>query len=290
MNFYKHHLGDYSRCTAHLSMTEDGAYRRLLDVYYTREEPIPADIKAACRLVRAQTRQDREAVETVLREFFDLRDDGWHNNRADEEIQVAQEKAERNREVGKKGGRPPKNETITVIKNNPEETQTVISGNPDKTLASNHKPVTSKNQSSASTAEPPPTPKPSPPSPTAERPPPGDFVGLAIELRKAGVACTASHPRVIEWAEKGVTVAMALEAIEVARMRKPGEPVSPNYLAPIITEMLHPKPPPEPPWWNTPEATIAKGEALGIRAKPGEQMAEYRDRIREAAKGQRAAA
>jgi hypothetical protein len=147
-----------------------------------------------------------------------------------------------------------------------------------------------KTQSSASTAEPPPTPKPSPHSPTAERPPPGDFVGLAIELRKAGVACTASHPRVIEWAEKGVTVAMALEAVEVARMRKPGEPVSPNYLAPIIAEMLHPKPPPEPPWWNTPEATIAKGEALGIRAKPGEQMAEYRDRIREAAKGQRAAA
>ena len=117
------------------------------------------------------------------------------------------------------------------------------------------------------------------------------MIELAVELRKVGVACTASHPRVLEWAGQGVTVQQALEAVQVARMRKPeGEPISANYLAPIIAEMRNPKPTPEPPWWNTPEATIAKGESLGIRAKPGEQMAEYRERIREAVKGQRAAA
>ena len=117
------------------------------------------------------------------------------------------------------------------------------------------------------------------------------MIELAVALRKVGVACTASHPRVLEWAGQGVTVRQALEAVQVARMRKPeGEPISANYLAPIIAEMRNPKPAPEPPWWNTPEATVAKGESLGIRAKPGEQMAEYRERIREAVKGQRAAA
>lgn len=42
MNFYEHHLGDYMRDTAHLSMIEDAAYRRLLDAYYIREAPLPA--------------------------------------------------------------------------------------------------------------------------------------------------------------------------------------------------------------------------------------------------------
>lgn len=285
VNFYKHHIGDYDADTAHLSWLEDAAYSRLMRLYYRREAPIPADLGQACRLVRATSKQERDAVDLVLREFFALEADGWHNKRCDEEIAAAQAKAEKNRMVGKLGGRPEKKETMMVSKNNHDGFQKEPNDNPSQTPDSRL-----QTKSSASTAEPPPTPKPSQPSPAAERAPPGDFVQLAIELRKVGVACTASHPRVIEWGRQGVTVTMALEAVEVARMHKPGEAVSPNYLAPIIAEMLHPKPPPEPPWWNTPEATIAKGEALGIRAKPGEQMAEYRDRIREAAKGQRAAA
>lgn len=108
-------------------------------------------------------------------------------------------------------------------------------------------------------------------------------IELAIELQKAGVACTASHPRIVEWAEKKITVQQALEALQVARMRKPeGEPISPNYLAPIIAEILNPKPPPEPPWWQSDQATMAKGAELGVKALPGEQMAQFRERIREA--------
>lgn len=99
MNFYKHHLGDYDGATAHLDWCEDMAYTRLLRVYYRREQPIPADLQLACRLVRASTATQRKAVETVLNEFFELRADGWHNHRADEEIAAYQAQASTNRRI-----------------------------------------------------------------------------------------------------------------------------------------------------------------------------------------------
>ena len=285
MNYYSFHIGDYLSATAHLSIIEHGAYRRLLDIYYIHESPLPDDVKQIYRLVGARGKEEREAVDSVLAEFFQSTPEGFRHDRCDHEIALCN----KNRANGKKGGRPSKNqnpkETQTKTqpkpKTNPTETQTESPPSP-------HHPIT-PSQSSASTAEPPPGQPKAAPSPPAKIAP--LVIELAVELRKVGVACTASHPRVVEWAGQGVTVQQALEAVQVARMRKPeGEPISANYLAPIIAEMRNPKPTPEPPWWNTPEATIAKGESLGIRAKPGEQMAEYRERIREAVKGQRAAA
>lgn len=99
MNFYKHHIGDYDADTAHLSMLEDAAYSRLMRAYYRTERPIPADIKAACRLVRATTKQEREAVSVVLHEFFTLEDDGWHNKRCDEEVTAYLKQSETNRAI-----------------------------------------------------------------------------------------------------------------------------------------------------------------------------------------------
>jgi len=285
MNYYSFHIGDYLSATAHLSIIEHGAYRRLLDIYYIHESPLPDDVKQVYRLVGARGKEEREAVDSVLAEFFQSTPEGFRHDRCDHEIALCN----KNRANGKKGGRPSKN-------TNPKETQTKTQPkpktNPTETQPesppSPHHPIT-PSQSSASTAEPPPGQPKAAPSPPAKVAP--LVFELAVELRKIGVACTASHPRVLEWAGQGVTVQQALEAVQVARMRKPeGEPISANYLAPIIAEMRNPKPTPEPPWWNTPEATIAKGESLGIRAKPGEQMAEYRERIREAVKGQRAAA
>lgn len=87
MNYYEHHIGDYAQATMHLTFVEDAAYSRLLRKYYAEETPIPADLKAAQRLVAARTREERDAVETVLNEFFELQDDGWHNKRADAEIE-----------------------------------------------------------------------------------------------------------------------------------------------------------------------------------------------------------
>ena len=139
MNFYPHHIGDYMTATAHLTWLEDAAYRRLLDLYYSREQSIPADIAQACRLVRATSKDERKAVETVLREFFTESNIGWSHGRCDAEIGKAQEAAERARANGKKGGRPAKAKPIT----NPEITQPVNSGNPEK--SNSQAPITNTN-------------------------------------------------------------------------------------------------------------------------------------------------
>lgn len=102
MNYYEHHLGDYLRDTAHLSMIEDGAYRRMLDAYYIKEAPLPKALRDVCRLVRAMTKPERDAVAIVLAEFFTEGDDGWHHKRCDAEIaryQDKQAKAKRSAEM-----------------------------------------------------------------------------------------------------------------------------------------------------------------------------------------------
>ena len=108
MNYYDHHIGDYDADTAHLTWLEDMAYTRLMRLYYRKEAPIPGDIAQACRLVRATSKEERAAVETVLREFFALMEDGWHQSRCDGEIAAYQARVAHNREVGKRGGRPRK--------------------------------------------------------------------------------------------------------------------------------------------------------------------------------------
>lgn len=86
MNYYEHHIGDYAEATGHLSILEDGVYSRLIRKYYATEKPLPADVKEVQRLICARSRAERAAVQAVLREFFEQRDDGWHNERCDEEI------------------------------------------------------------------------------------------------------------------------------------------------------------------------------------------------------------
>lgn len=92
MNYYEHHLGDYMRDTAHLSMLEDAAYRRLIDAYYVREKALPTEPRECWKLARATSKQERDAVDYVLKEFFELLEDGYHQRRCDEEIARFQDK------------------------------------------------------------------------------------------------------------------------------------------------------------------------------------------------------
>lgn len=92
MNYYEHHLGDYAQATAHLSLIEDAVYSRMIRWYYAEETPLPPDERAVCRIVRATTKSEREAVHDVLVEFFDLRDDGFHQTRCDADIERYQAK------------------------------------------------------------------------------------------------------------------------------------------------------------------------------------------------------
>lgn len=138
MNYYKRHIGDYMKDASHLSLLEHGVFMRLLDVYYTREAPIPAD--QAARLVGARSKEERDAIQVVCGEFFKLVDGCYVQARCDREIAAMQAKQETNRVIGKSGGRPKKKPA-----DNPDgfqtETQTVSRTNPDVTQATSHKPI-----------------------------------------------------------------------------------------------------------------------------------------------------
>ena len=90
MNFVKLYIGDYQRDTGHLSIAEHGAYLLMLQHYYATERPLPTG-KALHRLLRAETRAEREAIDAVVRRFWTECDGGLVNSRADEEIAKASE-------------------------------------------------------------------------------------------------------------------------------------------------------------------------------------------------------
>jgi len=96
------YYGDYMRDTGHLSLVEDGAYRRLLDHYYATRKPLPAIAEQLQRICRAVADEEKEAVLIVVQQFFILEADGYHNRRADEEIAKALEISGKRRAAAKK--------------------------------------------------------------------------------------------------------------------------------------------------------------------------------------------
>jgi uncharacterized protein YdaU (DUF1376 family) len=108
MYFFPLHIGDYTSATVHLSWLEDAAYMRMLRRYYQDERPLPADVHEVQWLVGARVKSEKVAVEVVLKRFFELRPDGWHQKRADAEIENYQRRVEKARAAGKLGGRPRK--------------------------------------------------------------------------------------------------------------------------------------------------------------------------------------
>lgn len=147
---YLHHIGDFMVDTAHLTPLEECFYRRAIDLYYLNEKPLPKETQSVFRRLRAITQEEREAVINVLQDFFVEQEDGFHNKRCDAEIAEYQLNANKNRENGKKGGRPPKkkpednhNTSEMVNSENPQETQSVILGSQSETQKNlNRKPLT----------------------------------------------------------------------------------------------------------------------------------------------------
>lgn len=87
MNYFEHHIGDYDEATSHLTACEDGIYCRLIRKYMAKEQPLPDDLPALQRLVRARSREEKNAVAAILTEFFYLADGFWHQKTCDEAIE-----------------------------------------------------------------------------------------------------------------------------------------------------------------------------------------------------------
>lgn len=149
MHYYQFNIGDYIKNTLHLSLEEDIAYRRLLDLYYDSEQPIPNDIPKVSRRLRLGS----DVIQSVLDEFFELAKDGYRNHRADLEIASYQEYMAKQKANGSKGGRPKKTQQEPTA--NPSQTQ----NNPKQeplTTPNNQEPVIKEGKPSlAGTAFPP---------------------------------------------------------------------------------------------------------------------------------------
>lgn len=123
MNFYDFHIGDYARRTGHLEPMEDLAYRRMLDLYYTRECALPADTAEICRLIRM--RGNAADVEAVLREFFAREEHGdWVHMHCEGVIAAAVDKRKKAQESAAKrwdseriaNAKPPQRKRIAKAK------------------------------------------------------------------------------------------------------------------------------------------------------------------------------
>lgn len=98
MNYYKFHIGDYLTRTMHLADAEDLAYRRLIDMYYITERPLPLDINVLVRHIRL----DADVIEPVLSQFFEKTEDGYFNKRCDDEVKKYQKLIKHNQKIAKK--------------------------------------------------------------------------------------------------------------------------------------------------------------------------------------------
>jgi len=121
LQWYPHYPGDYARDTQQLSLLEHGAYRLLMDHYYstgslaccinrsTNDETIDdSSVNQSknnlrmYRLCRAISEEEREAVDNVLKMFFTYKNGAYLNKKVEQVIAHQAEKYRKLSEAGKK--------------------------------------------------------------------------------------------------------------------------------------------------------------------------------------------
>jgi len=231
MNYYEHHIGDYAEATAHLSFVEDAAYSRLIRKYYASEKPLPAELKAVQRLVAARTKEEKEAVETILDEFFFLAEDGWHNTRCDEEIARYQDKqAKAKRSAEARWNKQPTHSEGNANAST-DAMRTHSEGSAPRARSSRQSPVASRQ-----------TPDVNPTTQSVSCTQPvngtrkGEVCGL---LRKAGMADAAPHYLTDEVWEQILGKRTNEEIVELALAKmaaRPNQRTGLKYIAPALLE------------------------------------------------------
>jgi len=120
MHFYSFNIGDYMSHTVHLSLMEDLAYRRCLDIYYLHEKPLPEDATEVARLIRMP--EHKPEVVQVLKEFFthDV-GTGYVHKRTHEEITKYQAKIQAASRAGKASALARSNASSTKVQLNKKQ-------------------------------------------------------------------------------------------------------------------------------------------------------------------------
>lgn len=100
MHYYEFNVGDYMRDTAHLDEMEDLAYRRMLDLYYLKESPLPKEITDIAKLIRMRSHCD--SIANVLQEYFTLTEHGYVNAKANSTLLKIYGKSEKAKKSAEK--------------------------------------------------------------------------------------------------------------------------------------------------------------------------------------------
>lgn len=254
MDYYRRYVGDYLSKTQDLSLAEDGAYNRLLDCYYAKEQALnPGKVY---EIARASRQADRAAVDSVIAEHFTLEADGLlHNARADEELGIALPKIEKMREVArangsKSKGRPKKPkqdtagnqsglsaETETGLKEKPNPVSTRDVGQPP---SANHQPPTNPESKhrfpgEESISAPPPKAVPAE-TPTST---PEATARLIAECTRAGIHDPTNDGIVQRWIRSGYAPTQVAKAAAEAPFAKDApNPMTSAYLDPIVKRIV----------------------------------------------------
>jgi uncharacterized protein YdaU (DUF1376 family) len=91
--WYAFYPGDYARDTADLSLMEHGAYRLLLDFYYSTCSFLPDTFDPNYRICKASTPEEKKAVRRILQKYFVKSEGNFRHLRADIEINKQMEKS-----------------------------------------------------------------------------------------------------------------------------------------------------------------------------------------------------
>jgi uncharacterized protein YdaU (DUF1376 family) len=297
MNYYEHHIGDYSQATSHLSFIEDATYSRLIRKYYATEKPMPVDIKTVQRLVNARSKEEKNAVELVLNEFFILTNDGWRQGRCDHEIARFKDKQAKAKRSADSRWQP-SNATATTaeIKLDLDTNASCVriaealptQCSPD----TNHQSPISKHQSIKSMGGG--SAKNIPESVLLKKK--EDLGGLGVLgdmhkrfaelISKEGASVSVDDCRIKDMVATGASEADVIGAISIAReMRKKistASPINAGYVLAIVKCEMKKRSVTttgELAWWKTNDGIDAKGRELLMRAQGSESYESYKTRI-----------
>jgi uncharacterized protein YdaU (DUF1376 family) len=95
MHYYPHHIGDFIKETANLNDHQLATYLRMVWGYYLDEKPFDND----CESIAFAVRSDEKTVRLLLKHYFELTDDKWHQKRCDREIEHYRSNSEKGRKA-----------------------------------------------------------------------------------------------------------------------------------------------------------------------------------------------
>lgn len=90
MHKYLHHIGDFLADTSNLNDHQLATYLRMIWAYYKTELPLPND----CEGIAFAMRSDETTVRLLLKNYFKLQGECWHQKRVAEEISAYRAKSE----------------------------------------------------------------------------------------------------------------------------------------------------------------------------------------------------